>query len=80
MPKLLESALSAAGHVLWYVEFQASGAQAARTQELGRRAQLPLDPPREALAGASRDRSRRARQLDVVDGGDRHAPRARWRR
>jgi hypothetical protein len=30
MPKLLRSALSAAGHVLWYVEFQASGAQAAR--------------------------------------------------
>jgi hypothetical protein len=32
MPNLLKSALSAAGHVLWYVEFQASGAQAARTK------------------------------------------------
>ena len=30
MANLLKSALSAAGHVLWYVEFQASGAQAAR--------------------------------------------------
>jgi hypothetical protein len=30
MPNLLKSALSAVGHVLWYVEFQASGAQAAR--------------------------------------------------
>ena len=30
MVSLLKSALSAAGHVLWYVEFQASGAQAAR--------------------------------------------------
>jgi hypothetical protein len=32
MANLLKSALSAAGHVLWYVEFQASGAQAARTK------------------------------------------------
>ena len=32
MPKFLRSALSAAGHVLWYVEFQASGAQAARSK------------------------------------------------
>jgi hypothetical protein len=32
MPKLLKSALSAAGHLLWYVEFQASGAQVARTK------------------------------------------------
>jgi hypothetical protein len=32
MPKLLKSALSAVGHVLWYVEFQASGAQAARSK------------------------------------------------
>ena len=32
MPKLLRSALSAVDHVLWYVEFQASGAQAARTK------------------------------------------------
>jgi hypothetical protein len=39
MPKLLHSVrgtvqgvLSAAGHVLWYVEFQASGAQAARAK------------------------------------------------
>ena len=32
MPNLLRSALSAVGHVLWYVEFQASGAQAARTK------------------------------------------------
>ena len=32
MPKLLKSALSAAGHVLWYVEFQANGAQAARSK------------------------------------------------
>jgi hypothetical protein len=32
MPKVLQSALSAAGHVLWYVEFQANGAQAARTK------------------------------------------------
>jgi hypothetical protein len=32
MATLLKSALSAAGHVLWYVEFQASGAQAARTK------------------------------------------------
>ena len=30
MANLLKSALSAAGHVFWYVEFQASGAQAAR--------------------------------------------------
>ena len=32
MVSLLKSALSAAGHVLWYVEFQANGAQAARTK------------------------------------------------
>jgi hypothetical protein len=32
MPKLLKSALSAINHVVWYVEFQASGAQAARTK------------------------------------------------
>jgi hypothetical protein len=32
MPKLFKNALSAAGHVLWYVEFQATGAQAARTK------------------------------------------------
>jgi hypothetical protein len=32
MPKLLKRALAAAGHVLWYVEFQANGAQAARTK------------------------------------------------
>ena len=32
MPKLLRSTLSAVCHVLWYVEFQASGAQAARTK------------------------------------------------
>ena len=32
MPNLLKSALSAAAHVLWYVEFQASGAQAARSK------------------------------------------------
>jgi len=32
MPNLLKSALCAAGHVLWYVEFQASGARAARTK------------------------------------------------
>ena len=32
MANLIKSALSAAGHVLWYVEFQASGAQAARTK------------------------------------------------
>ena len=30
MTNLLKSALSAAGHVLWYVEFQTTGAQAAR--------------------------------------------------
>jgi len=30
MEKLVRSALSAASHVLWYVEFQATGAQAAR--------------------------------------------------
>jgi hypothetical protein len=30
MEKLFRSALSAAGHVLWYVEFQTTGAQAAR--------------------------------------------------
>jgi hypothetical protein len=30
MPKLLKSALSVVDHLLWYVEFQASGAQAAR--------------------------------------------------
>ena len=29
----LKSALSAVGHVLWYVEFQASGAQAARASK-----------------------------------------------
>jgi len=33
MVNLLNSALSAAGHVLWYVEFQANGAQAARTKD-----------------------------------------------
>ncbi len=33
MPKLLKSALSAVGHVLWYVELQASGAQAARASK-----------------------------------------------
>jgi hypothetical protein len=32
MPKLLKSTLSALHHVLWYVEFQASGAQAARSK------------------------------------------------
>jgi hypothetical protein len=32
MGKLLRSALSAAGHVLWYVEFQTTGAQAARVK------------------------------------------------
>ena len=32
MQNLLKSALSAAGHVLWYVEYQASGAQAARSK------------------------------------------------
>jgi hypothetical protein len=32
MPKLLKSTLCALGHVLWYVEFQASGAQAARSR------------------------------------------------
>jgi len=32
VPKLLKSALSAVGHVLWYVELQANGAQAARTK------------------------------------------------
>jgi hypothetical protein len=32
MPKLLKSAFSAVSHVLWYVEFQASGAQVARTK------------------------------------------------
>jgi hypothetical protein len=32
MPRLLKSALSAAGHVLWYVEFHAGGAQAARSK------------------------------------------------
>jgi len=32
MPKLFRSALTAAGHLLWYVEFQASGAQAARSK------------------------------------------------
>jgi hypothetical protein len=32
MPKLLKSAISAAGHLLWYVEFQATGAQAARSK------------------------------------------------
>ena len=32
MVQLLKNALCAAGHVLWYVEFQASGAQAARTK------------------------------------------------
>jgi hypothetical protein len=32
MPKLLRSALSAASHVLWYVDFQANGAQAARSK------------------------------------------------
>jgi|RhiMetdeSRZDD1v2_1073273.scaffolds.fasta_scaffold1786299_2 hypothetical protein len=30
MPNLLKSALSAVDHVLWYVEFHAGGAQAAR--------------------------------------------------
>ncbi len=30
MPRLLKSAFSAVDHVLWYVAFQASGAQAAR--------------------------------------------------
>jgi hypothetical protein len=30
MVRLFKNALSAAGHVLWYVEFQTSGAQAAR--------------------------------------------------
>jgi hypothetical protein len=30
MVKLFRSALSAAGHVLWYVEFQTAGAEAAR--------------------------------------------------
>jgi hypothetical protein len=32
MANLLKSALSAAGHVLWYVEYQANGAQSARTK------------------------------------------------
>jgi hypothetical protein len=32
MPKLLRSALSAVDHVLWYVQFQANGAQAARSK------------------------------------------------
>ena len=30
MVRLFKSALSAAGHVLWYVEFQTTGAEAAR--------------------------------------------------
>jgi hypothetical protein len=30
MPNLIRSAFSAARHLLWYVEFQASGAQVAR--------------------------------------------------
>ena len=33
MDKLFRSALSAAGHVLWYVEFQTTGAQAARAKD-----------------------------------------------
>jgi hypothetical protein len=32
MPNLLRSVLSAVDHVLWYVQFQASGAQAARSK------------------------------------------------
>ena len=32
MPELLKRALVAAGHVLWYVDYQANGAQAARTK------------------------------------------------
>jgi hypothetical protein len=32
MPKLLRSAFSAVDHLLWYVQFQASGAQAARSK------------------------------------------------
>jgi hypothetical protein len=33
MSKLLRSALAAVDHVLWYVTFQASGAQAARSKD-----------------------------------------------